>query len=79
MDAFTFLARARRHASDHVDEIPCDPATYGLVCAHLSALVAELELDESRIQADIAAAAHTAREGLQEGYRRFLRGGNAAE
>lgn len=74
MDASKFIATARRHALDNPGECPCDPEQYGMALAYLAGLVGQLELDESRTNADLAAAAVQQRTALSEGYRQYLRG-----
>ena len=79
LDAGAFLTRARRHAIEHTDYLPCDPAVFGATCAYLAALVGELEFAESQFQAGVRAAQQTAREALAGGYRKFLCGERPAE
>jgi hypothetical protein len=74
MDASRFLTAARRHAHEHPDELPCQPEDFGAALAYLSALQGRIELDESRLDADIAAANVVRREALAGGYRDYLRG-----
>lgn len=79
MDASKFIATARRHALDNPGECPCDPEQYGMALAYLAGLVGQLELDESRTDADLAAASVQQRTALSEGYRQYLRGGSGEQ
>ena len=74
MEANTLLAGAKLHANQHPEELPCDPGTFGVVCAYLAALAVELDYAESQLLADLDAGRRKAREALASGYRQYLRG-----
>jgi hypothetical protein len=75
VEASKFLSCARRHAHENPDDLPIDPEDFGACIAYLAALVGELELDETRLEVDIAAARDEKRRALAGGYRRFLKAG----
>ena len=77
MPELTFTAglhRARRYIGEHPDELPMDPGDFGICCAYLAALVAEIEFRERQMEAQLDASRRTERVARSVDYRKRLRG-----